>query len=116
MKLTYLKHMRDHAVEALSFSRGRTRDDLDRDRMYLLATCRLLEMMGESANQLPVGFRDSTPGIPWKQLIGLRHRLVHAYDEINFDILWNIVTTSLPPIVVALDALIGPSTPDIVPP
>jgi uncharacterized protein with HEPN domain len=108
-EITYLKHMRDHAAEAVLFTRDRTRADLESDRMLMLATCRLLEMMGESAWQLPASFREGAPGIPWKQLIGLRHRLVHAYDQVDLDILWNIATTDLPPLIVVLDRLISPS-------
>jgi len=61
---TYLGHMRDFAVEAVKFSQGRSRGDLDTDRMLTLATCRLLEMMGEAACQLPEAFRDGVPEIP----------------------------------------------------
>jgi len=56
--------MRDFAVEAVKFSQGRSRGDLDTDRMLTLATCRLLEMMGEAACQLPEAFRDGVPEIP----------------------------------------------------
>jgi uncharacterized protein with HEPN domain len=89
---TYLKHMRDYAARAVAFCRDRSRADLDNDRMLMLAVCRLLEMLGESACQLPADSRDGLPDIPWKQIIGLRHRLVHAYDQINRDIIWSIVT------------------------
>jgi uncharacterized protein with HEPN domain len=107
---TYLKHMRDYAAEAVGFSQGRTRADLDGDRMFMLATCRLLEMLGEAACQIPQASRDAAPGVPWAQIIGLHHRLVHAYDQINLDILWNIVSVDLPPLIAGLDVLIGNST------
>lgn len=107
---TYLKHMRDYAEEALRFSAGRSRSDLDVDRMFMLATCRLLEMLGEASCQITQATRDASPRIPWAQIIGLRHRLVHAYDQINLDIVWNIVTTDLPPLIGELDALIAPPT------
>ena len=48
----YLKHMLDYAAEAHSLAVGRSRADLDSDRLYMLATTRLLEMMGEAANRL----------------------------------------------------------------
>lgn len=74
--------------------------------MFMLTTCRLLEMLGEAACQLPSSFRDAAPQVPWAQIIGLRHRLVHAYDQIDLDILWNIVTLDLPPLIAALDVLV----------
>jgi uncharacterized protein with HEPN domain len=103
--------MRDYAAEAVRFSQGRSRADLDVDRMFMLATCRLLEMLGEAACQLPQPTRDAAPQVPWSQIIGLRHRLVHAYDLINLDIIWNIVTADLPPLIASLDALIASSSP-----
>ena len=108
---TYLKQMRDYAAEVVQFSDGRARAELDSDRMYMLATCRLLEMMGEAAYQLPGSSRESLPEVPWKQVIGLRHRLVHAYDKLNFDILWGIVTADLPPLIAALDRLLDAPSP-----
>ncbi|HEY2155833.1 MAG TPA: HepT-like ribonuclease domain-containing protein [Isosphaeraceae bacterium] len=99
--------MRDYAAEAVRFSQGRSREDLDTDRMFMLATCRLLEMLGEAACQIPQPTRDTAPQVPWSQIIGLRHRLVHAYDQINLDIIWNIVTVDLPPLIIALEASIG---------
>jgi len=103
--------MRDYAAETVQFSQARVRADLDTDRMFMLATCRLLEMLGEAACQLPADFRDGTPQVPWKQLIGLRHRLVHAYDQINLDIIWNTVTGDLPSLIATLDALLSFPTP-----
>ena len=108
---TYLKHMRDYAAEAVQFMQGRPRVDLDNDRLLMLAICRLLEMLGESASQLPQTFRDGSTQIPWKSIIGLRHRLVHAYDQINLDIIWNIVTGDLPPLIASLDFLLRPPSP-----
>ncbi|WP_435009347.1 HepT-like ribonuclease domain-containing protein [Tundrisphaera lichenicola] len=105
--LTYLKHMRDYAAEAVSFTRDRRRADLDTDRMLMLAVCRLLEMMGESACQLPASFRERETEIPWKQIIGVRHRLVHAYDQVDLDIIWNIAIGDLPPLIAALDRVLS---------
>ena len=105
---TYLNHMRDYAAEALQFSQGHTRPDLETDRMLMLATCRLLEMLGEAASQLASSFCEVTPQIPWRRIISLRHRHVHAYDQINFHIIWNIVTVDLPPLISALNDLMKP--------
>jgi uncharacterized protein with HEPN domain len=68
-------------------------------------------MTGEAACQLPESYRDGVAQIPWQQIIGLRHRLVHAYDVINLDIIWNIVTGDLPALITELDALIPPTPP-----
>ena len=102
---TYLLHMRDYAAEAVEFAGGRSREDLDTDRLFMLATCRLLQMLGEAASRLPAEYRDATPEVPWPQMIGLRHRLVHAYDVINLDMIWAIVKHDLPPLIATLEII-----------
>jgi uncharacterized protein with HEPN domain len=94
-----LRQMLDHAVEALEMAEGRSRADLDRNRMLNLALVRLLEILGEAAARVPAEERDCRPGIPWGTLIGLRNRLIHAYDQVDFDILWQILSTDLPSLV-----------------
>jgi uncharacterized protein with HEPN domain len=75
--------------------------------MLMLATTRLLEMMGEAATQVSAATRIQNPQIPWPSIIGLRHRLVHAYDQINLDIIWDILANDPPPLIAALDALLS---------
>jgi uncharacterized protein with HEPN domain len=100
--------MRDHAKEAVSMAQGKTRQDLDSNRMLNLSLVRLLEIVGEAANRVPVEERARYPQIPWPQLITLRHRLIHGYDEVDFDILWEIITEDLPPLVAELERIALP--------
>lgn len=88
--------MRDAAQEALSFARGRTRADLDSDRQLVLSLVKDVEIIGEAAYQVSSGTRDALPEIPWEDIIGMRHRLVHAYFDINLNILWKTVQEDLP--------------------
>lgn len=101
-----LRQMYDHASEALDMVRDRVRSDLDRDRMLNLALVRLLEILGEAANRVPPEERALHPEIPWPQLSGLRNRLIHEYDNVDFDILWQILTRDLPPLVGELERLV----------
>jgi uncharacterized protein with HEPN domain len=99
--------MRDHAAEAVENVRGRSRDDFDSDRMFALAMVKLVEIIGEAAGRVSTAMRDSHPSIPWKQIIGTRHRLVHGYDQIDYDILWKIVSVELPGILEQLKAILA---------
>jgi len=98
-----LRHMLDAGREALQFARGRNRSDLDRDRMLVLALVKDIEIIGEAASQVSEETRSQLPGLPWADMIAMRHRLVHAYFEINLDILWQTVQQDLPPLVTALE-------------
>jgi uncharacterized protein with HEPN domain len=104
----YLKHMLDYAAEAHHLANGRSRVDLDNDRLYMLATTRLLEMMGEAATRASAETRLGNPDIPWKEMIGLRHHLVHGYNKVNLDMVWEILTIDLPPLIKALDVMVNP--------
>jgi uncharacterized protein with HEPN domain len=95
--------MLDHACEAVSMIQGKTRADLDTDRKLNLALVRLLEIIGEAAGRIPKEERDRYPKIPWAEIIGLRNRLIHGYDEVDLDILWEIVTADLAPLIKSLE-------------
>jgi len=91
-----LRQMRDYTREATQMAQGRTRAELDTNRMLSLALTHLLEILGEAANRVPAEEQAKYPHIPWQQLIGLRNRLIHGYDQVDLDILWQIVTRDLP--------------------
>lgn len=100
--LLRLQHMLDYAREAVALSQGRSRADLDSDRLFNLAMTRLVEVIGESASRLSEETRQSHPRIPWSQVIAVRNRLIHGYDQINLDILWDIIELDLGPLIVEL--------------
>jgi uncharacterized protein with HEPN domain len=106
-----LRHMLDHAVEALALTHGKTRADLHSDRLLNLALVRLLEIVGEAASRFPPQERSQHPNIPWAPIIGLRNRLIHGYDSVDFDILWEIATQDLPPLIAALERVVPPEEP-----
>jgi len=98
--------MLDHAVEAVGLVKGRTRGDLDTDRLLNLSLVRLLEIVGEAAARLSTETRDGYPQIPWPDIIGLRNRLIHGYDIVDFDILWDIAHDDLPALVMPLRKIV----------
>jgi len=100
--LTRLRHMLAHAEEAVEMARGCTRRDLDADRRLNLSLVRLLEVVGEAGSHISPEGQARDPGIPWPEVIGLRNRLVHGYDKVDFDILWDIVRYDLPLLVTGL--------------
>lgn len=103
-----LRHMLDAAQEAVTFVQGRSRTDLDTDRQLVLSLVKEVEIIGEAAYQITQATRDNLPEIPWEDIIGMRHRLVHAYFDINLNILWRTVQEDLPALVTALKPIIPP--------
>jgi uncharacterized protein with HEPN domain len=105
--LVFYRHMLDHAREAMALVQGKTRADLDTDRLLNLALVRLLEIIGEAANRIPEEEQARHTEIPWPQIVSLRNRLIHGYDSVDFDILWQIVTEDLPPLVISLETIVS---------
>jgi uncharacterized protein with HEPN domain len=91
-----------HIVDALNsmmtFARGRNRGDLDTNEMLLFALIRAVEIVGEAASKISDEARATRPDLPWVSIVGMRNRLVHAYFDINRDILWTTVTEAAPPL------------------
>lgn len=91
-----LTQMLSHSEEAIEYAEGKTRSDLDSNRLLGFALVRLIEIVGEAANRVPADRRESWPQIPWAAIIGTRNQLAHGYDSINFDIVWTIIQDGLP--------------------
>jgi uncharacterized protein with HEPN domain len=103
-----LAQMRDHAREAVDMAAGRSRGDLQSDRQFQLALARLVEIVGEAAGRLSERRRNQHKSIPWREVIGMRNRLIHGYDRVDLDILWEVVRQDLPDLITQLDAILRP--------
>ena len=102
-----LRHILDAASEASAFIRNRQRRDLETDRMLALALVKEIEIIGEAASNISAELMAAAPSVPWSKAIGMRHRLVHAYFEIDFDILWATVVDALPPLMAEIERLLA---------
>ena len=101
-----LRHMLDHAREAVELVSGLQRHNLTEDRVLSLAVVRLLEIVGEAAARVSPAFRDAHPEAPWRSIVGMRNRLIHGYDDVDFDILWTILRQDLPPLIKTLELIL----------
>jgi uncharacterized protein with HEPN domain len=103
-----LNHMLEAARKAADFARGRQRADLEHDDMLCFALVHALQIIGEAAAQVSETMRDALPALPWPLNVGMRHRLVHAYFDVDRDIVWDTVCHSVPELITVLeDALHG---------
>ncbi len=101
--LVRLRHMRDYAREAIAMAANRSQEELATDRMFQLALTHLVGIIGEAASRVSDGTREEIPRIPWANVIGMRHRLIHGYDRVNLKILWDTISVDLEPLVSVLE-------------
>lgn len=99
-----LQHMVDAARMAQRFVAGRTRADLDADEMLSHALARALEVVGGAASRVSPEGRAAVPGVPWSAIVGMRNRIVHAYFDIDLDVIWKTVIDELPALIAPLHA------------
>ena len=102
-----LVHMRDACVSIQRFAEGKTRADLTGDEMLQFALVRALEIIGEAAARVSESTRRTAPDIPWREATGIRNRLIHAYFDVDLDILWVTVCEAVPQLQVQLEALLS---------
>jgi uncharacterized protein with HEPN domain len=97
-----IAHMIEACDQAAAFIAGRSRDDLDDDRMLQLALVKLVEIIGEAAKAVSNHTQAQYPDVPWSVAARTRDRLTHHYFEVDLDRLWSTVAESLPTLRVLL--------------
>lgn len=102
-----LTDMRNHAEEAVKLLGEVCLNDLAKERVVELALRKLVEIVGEAANRVSKETQRSHQSIPWPQIVGVRNRLVHGYDDISLERLWNTIKYELPLLIKQLDSIIG---------
>lgn len=90
----------------LSFVDGMSKPEFEHDLKTMSATIRQFEIIGEATKRLTEEFKNKHSNIPWKQMAGMRDILIHAYDSIDIDALWNAVEISIPRLVTLLESII----------
>jgi len=96
------------AEDARSFTASLDWPAFAASRLHQNAVIRSLEVIGEAAAKVSPSFRDAHPALPWREMIGMRHRLIHGYGEVQLDIVWDVIQQRLPQLIEALKRLIPP--------
>ncbi len=96
-----MRRVLDHAREVVAMVHGRTRQDLDSDRMFQLAMTRLIEIIGEAANRVTAAGHGQYPEIPWTKIVS--NRIIHGYDAVNYDEVWDSATLEVPALIAVLE-------------
>ncbi|MBZ0252036.1 MAG: DUF86 domain-containing protein [Candidatus Methylomirabilis sp.] len=98
----YIGRMYDLSRKVAERARSWTREEVDRDEDRQMAMTMLLQQIGEAARRVSLGLRQAHPEIPWNDIMGMRHRIVHDYFRIDLDIVWDAAVSDIGPLVEAL--------------
>jgi uncharacterized protein with HEPN domain len=101
--------MLDISLQAQEILSGKDRTDYDQEIVLRLALTHLVQVIGEAAQQVSKEFQNLYEQVPWREIIGMRHRIVHDYLNVDEDVVWEVVQNDLPNLVNILDSIIPPS-------
>ena len=99
-----IEHMLEAARDVQRYVAGRRREDLDTDSMLLRALTNAVQQIGEAAANISDAGRARVVGLPWGQIVAMRHVLVHVYWGIDAERLWATATQDIPVMIEALDS------------
>ncbi|QEN03382.1 DUF86 domain-containing protein [Thiospirochaeta perfilievii] len=88
------------------FTKGLSIEDFKSDDKTQFAVIRCLEIIGEASKRIPDDFRESNSSIPWKAMAGIRDRLIHGYDVVDYEIIWTTVTRTIPKLITSICELV----------
>ena len=104
--LVRVEHMLEYGKMALVYCKGKSLPELLEDIVGQSHIIRCLEVVGEAAYQTSRQFQSRHSEIPWPLIIGMRHRLVHAYTDINMTIVWQTAVDWLPQLLPQLEGIL----------
>jgi uncharacterized protein with HEPN domain len=102
----YLLDMLIAARKARAFCSSVNWEQSEADELVQNASIRMLEIVGKAAARVSAQVTEAHPEVPWKEAIGMRHRLVHEYFRIDLTTVWKTVQDDLPPLIAAIQPLI----------
>ncbi|HCU19585.1 MAG: hypothetical protein A2X05_14660 [Bacteroidetes bacterium GWE2_41_25] len=93
----YLKHIRDESLYILSItSKGITKEEFLNDETLKRDAVRSLEIIGEATRKIPADFKIKWNNVKWKEMAGMRNRLIHDYMGVNYSIAWDVLKNKIP--------------------
>jgi uncharacterized protein with HEPN domain len=97
------------ASDARSFVETLDQPQFNDSKLHQAAVIRCLEIIGEAAAKVSREFRDAHPDIEWREITGMRHRLIHNYADVRLDVVWDVLQDKLPRLIADLQPLVPPA-------
>jgi len=105
--LVYVDDVLSAIAKINRFCKNISKDDFMKNELLMDAVVRNLEIIGEAASKLTDSFRKKHNEVEWRKMIGMRNRIIHAYDTVNFEIVWDVIQEDLPALKKKLRAIVS---------
>ena len=102
----FLKHIQDECSYLIAVSHNLEFNIFLEDETLKRAIVRSLEIIGEATKKIPADFKVKWSNIQWKNMAGMRDRLIHDYIGVNYNIVWDVVTNKIPAISVQINQIL----------
>ncbi len=102
----YLRDILDAAEAIESFVEGMNYEEFVNNDLVASAVIRKLEIIGEAAKNVPEEIKQEFPNIPWKEMSGMRDRLIHFYFGIKYDLVWQTIKEDIPELKSAIEEIL----------
>lgn len=102
----YFEDILEYAKTSLEFIKDLTYEGFIQDKKAVFATIRALEVIGESSNRISNEIKEKYPNLPWIEMRGLRNRIIHNYDDIDYTIVWNVLKNEIPKLINQIELMI----------
>lgn len=108
-----LLDMLQSAQLAVQYLADSDRSTLDSAQLLQDAVACRLEVLGKAAARVSAETRAAYPHLPWREMVGMRNRIVHGYFQVDLDVIWNVVQHELAPVIASLRTIVPPSDPNV---
>ncbi len=102
----YFRDILEYAKTSLEFIQNVSYEEFITDKKATFATIRALEVIGESSNRISDELKEKYPHLPWIEMRGLRNRIIHNYDDIDYTIIWNVLKNEIPNLIKQIEEII----------
>lgn len=102
-----LEQMLDTAQRIHELAHRHTHQSFEADDVTHLALLHLIQRLGEAASRLSADFRSAHDEFPWAEMIGMRNRIVHSYDDLDSEIVWQVATADIEPVIASLERVLA---------
>ena len=94
----YINDILESINDTENFVAGLSFEEFVKDKKTMNAAVRSLEILGEAAKNIPEKIKKKHPKIPWKEMAGMRDKLIHEYHGVDHQIVWTVIKEELPPL------------------